>query len=46
MKLLYATTNMYKLRGANRALVGTGVELMPPSIDLPDVPEIQSDDQA
>ncbi len=46
MKLLYATTNIHKLRGANRALAGTGIELMPPSIDLPDVPEIQSDDQA
>lgn len=45
MELLYATTNMHKLRGANRALVGTGIELVPPSIDLPDVPEIQSDDQ-
>ena len=45
MKLLYATTNIHKLRGANRALAGTGIELMPPSIDLPDVPEIQSDDQ-
>lgn len=45
MKLLYATTNIHKLRGANRALAGTGIELMPPSIDLPDVPEIQSGDQ-
>ena len=45
MKLLYATTNIHKLRGANRALAGTGIELMLPSIDLPDVPEIQSDDQ-
>ncbi len=45
MKLLYTTTNIHKLRGANRALAGTGIELMPPSIDLPDVPEIQSDDQ-
>ena len=45
MKLLYTTTNIHKLRGANRALAGTGIELMPPSISLPDVPEIQSDDQ-
>ncbi len=45
MKLLYTTTNIHKLRGANRALAGTGIELVPPSIDLPDVPEIQSDDQ-
>ena len=33
MKFLYTTTNIHKLRGANRALAGTGIELMPPSDD-------------
>lgn len=46
MKLTYATTNPYKLAGANHALAGYDLELVPLDKNLPDVPEIQSDDQA
>ena len=46
MNLIYATTNKYKLAGARQALAGTGVNLIAPNKTLPDVPEIQSDDQA
>ena len=46
MNLIYATTNKYKLAGARQALAGTGVNLIAPDKILPDVPEIQSDDQA
>ncbi|RKV99064.1 MAG: hypothetical protein D8G53_01445 [Candidatus Saccharimonas sp.] len=46
MNLIYATTNKYKLAGARQALAGTGVNLIAPGKTLPDVPEIQSDDQA
>ena len=45
MKLTYATTNPYKLAGANHALAGYDLELVPLDKNLPDVPEIQSDDQ-
>ena len=45
MKLIYATTNPYKLAGANHALAGYDLELVPLDKSLPDVPEIQSDDQ-
>ena len=45
MNLTYATTNKYKLAGAKQALAGTGVNLIVPDEALPDVPEIQSDDQ-
>ena len=45
MNLTYATTNKYKLAGAKQALAGTGVNLIAPDEALPDVPEIQSDDQ-
>ena len=45
MNLTYATTNKYKLTGAKQALAGTGVNLIAPDEALPDVPEIQSDDQ-
>lgn len=44
-KIVYATTNRYKLSGANRALAGTGIELLAPESVLPDIPEIQSDSQ-
>jgi len=40
MKLTYATTNPYKLAGANRALAGYDLELVPLDKNLPDVPEI------
>ena len=46
MNLIYATTQKYKLAGARQALAGTGVNLIAPDKILPDVPEIQSDDQA
>ncbi len=42
MNVIYATTNKYKLAGANNALRGTDVELIAPKQELPDVPEIQS----
>lgn len=45
MNITYATTNKYKLDGANQALASTQLTLVAPDIDLPDVPEIQSDDQ-
>lgn len=45
MNLTYATTNKHKLAGAKQALAGTGVNLIAPDEALPDVPEIQSDDQ-
>lgn len=45
MNVTYATTNKYKLAGANNALRGTDVELVAPKQELPDVPEIQSDSQ-
>ncbi len=45
MNVIYATTNKYKLAGANNALRGTDVKLVAPEQELPDVPEIQSDSQ-
>ena len=45
MILTYATTNKHKLAGAQQALAGTGINLIAPDGVLPDVPEIQSDDQ-
>ena len=45
VNIIYATTNKYKLAGANNALRGTDVELIAPKQELPDVPEIQSDSQ-
>ena len=46
MDLIYATTNKYKLAGAKQALAGTNINLIMPDKTLPDVPEIQSNDQA
>lgn len=46
MDLIYATINKYKLAGARQTLTGTGINLTMPDKTLPDVPEIQSDDQA
>ena len=46
MELIYATTNKHKLAGAKQALAGTNISLITPDGALPDVPEIQSDDQA
>ena len=46
MDLIYATTNKHKLAGAKQALAGTNINLITPDGVLPDVPEIQSDDQA
>lgn len=43
--IIYATSNKYKLASANRALANTTLRLAVPDIDLPDIPEIQSDDQ-
>ena len=45
MDLIYATTNKHKLAGAKQALAGTNINLIMPDKTLPDVPEIQSDDQ-
>ena len=45
MDLIYATTNKHKLAGAKQALAGTNINLITPDGALPDVPEIQSDDQ-
>ena len=45
MNIVYATTNKYKLAGANQALANTDLTLISPGVDLPDVPEIQSDNQ-
>lgn len=45
MELIYATTNKYKFAGAKQALAGTDINLIAPDKTLPDVPEIQSDDQ-
>ena len=45
MDLIYATTNKHKLAGAKQALAGTNINLITPDGVLPDVPEIQSDDQ-
>ena len=45
MDLIYATTNKHKLAGAKQALTGTSINLIVPDKTLPDVPEIQSDDQ-
>lgn len=45
MNITYATTNKYKLAGANQALLGVGLTLTAPDRELPDVPEIQSDSQ-
>ena len=45
MELIYATTNKHKLAGAKQALAGTNINLITPDGVLPDVPEIQSDDQ-
>ena len=45
MDLIYATTNKHKLAGAKQALAGTDINLIAPDGVLPDVPEIQSDDQ-
>ena len=46
MNLIYATTNKHKLAGAKQALAGTDINLIAPDGVLPDVPEIQSEDQA
>lgn len=46
MDLIYATTNKHKLAGAKQALTGTNINLIAPDGVLPDVPEIQSNDQA
>ena len=46
MELIYATTNKHKLAGAKQALAGTDINLIALDKTLPDVPEIQSDDQA
>ena len=46
MNLIYATTNKHKLAGAKQVLAGTDINLIAPDGVLPDVPEIQSDDQA
>ena len=46
MDLIYATTNKHKLAGAKQALAGTNINLITPDGVLPDVPEIQSNDQA
>ena len=46
MDLIYATTNKHKLAGAKQVLAGTNINLIVPDKTLPDVPEIQSDDQA
>ena len=45
MDLIYATTNKHKLAGAKQALAETNINLIAPDEALPDVPEIQSDDQ-
>ena len=45
MELIYATTNKHKLAGAKQALAGTDINLIALDKTLPDVPEIQSDDQ-
>ena len=45
MDLIYATTNKHKFAGAKQALAGTDINLIAPDKTLPDVPEIQSDDQ-
>ena len=45
MDLTYATTNKHKLASAKQALAGTNIKLIAPDKTLPDVPEIQSDDQ-
>ena len=45
MNITYATTNKYKLAGANQALLGAGLTLTASDSELPDVPEIQSDSQ-
>ena len=45
MDLIYATTNKHKLAGAKQAPAGTNINLIAPDETLPDVPEIQSDDQ-
>ena len=45
MNITYATTNKYKLAGANQALLGVGLTLTAPDRELPYVPEIQSDSQ-
>ena len=45
MELIYATTNKYKLAGAKQALAETNINLIALDKTLPDVPEIQSDDQ-
>ena len=45
MDLIYATTNKHKLAGAKQVLAGTNINLTMPDKTLPDVPEIQSDDQ-
>lgn len=45
MDLIYATTNKHKLAGAKQALAGTDINLIAPDETLPDVPEIQSNDQ-
>ena len=45
MDLIYATTNKHKLAGAKQALAGTNINLIVPDKTLPNVPEIQSNDQ-
>lgn len=46
MDLIYATTNKHKLAGAKQTLTETNINLIAPDKTLPDVPEIQSDNQA
>ena len=45
MDLIYATTNKHKFAGAKQALAETNINLIAPDETLPDVPEIQSDNQ-
>ena len=45
MDLIYATTNKHKFAGAKQALTATNINLITPDKTLPDVPEIQSDNQ-
>ncbi|PID31571.1 hypothetical protein CR983_00295 [Candidatus Saccharibacteria bacterium] len=45
MNLVYATTNQHKLAGANQALTEADLTFVAPKLSLPDLPEIQSDDQ-
>lgn len=46
MKIIYATTNDYKLLAANTALKGLGITLEKLPESLQDIPEIQADTQS